>query len=167
MLQCTIITLDKTSCLSGYLEVVPQFTRRYGFYGLTRFPIVAFDPETGDSGVQAKYFAAGDVVPFAAADTGALATRARGNILHGPEGLDLLAEGVPAKEVIRRLLDKDPLGEGRQLGVVDADAIMRIARFVVRLAPHGVFAPVASMAGTMSIEDMGWKSLPGPHSQSG
>jgi uncharacterized Ntn-hydrolase superfamily protein len=83
-------------------------------YGpITTFSIVAYDPETGDFGVgvQSKYFAVGDVVPFAAANTGALATQARGNILHGPEGLELLAEGVPAK---------DPLGEGRQLGVVDA-----------------------------------------------
>ena len=93
-------------------------------YGpITTFSIVAYDPETGDYGVgvQSKYFAVGDVVPFAAADTGALATQARGNILHGPEGLGLLAEGVPAKEVIRRLIDKDPLGEGRQLGVVDGN----------------------------------------------
>lgn len=36
-----------------------------------------------------------------------------------------------------------------------ADAIMRIAQFIVRLAPFGVFALVASTAGTMSIEEMG------------
>jgi uncharacterized Ntn-hydrolase superfamily protein len=94
-----------------------------GYGPITTFSIVAYDPGTGDFGVavQSKYFAVGDVVPFAAADTGVLATQARGNILHGPEGLELLAEGVPAKQVIRRLIDKDPLGEGRQLGVVDAD----------------------------------------------
>jgi uncharacterized Ntn-hydrolase superfamily protein len=94
-----------------------------GYGPITTFSIVAHDPETGDYGVavQSKYFAVGDVVPFAAADTGALATQARGNILHGPEGLELLAEGVPAEAVIRRLIDKDPLGEGRQLGVIDAN----------------------------------------------
>lgn len=93
-----------------------------GYWPITTFSIVAYDPGTGDYGigVQSKYFAVGDVVPFAAADTGALATQARGNILHGPEGLELLGEGVPAEEVIRRLIDKDPLGEGRQLGVIDA-----------------------------------------------
>jgi uncharacterized Ntn-hydrolase superfamily protein len=92
-------------------------------YGpITTFSIVAYEPETGDYGigVQSKYFAVGDVVPFAEADTGALATQARGNILHGPKGLKLLAEGVPAKKLIPMLLDKDPLAEGRQLGVVDA-----------------------------------------------
>ena len=94
-----------------------------GYGPITTFSIVAYDPETGDYGigVQSKYFAVGDVVPFAAADTGALATQARGNILHGPEGLELLGAGVSAREAIRRLIDKDPLGEGRQLGVVDAN----------------------------------------------
>jgi uncharacterized Ntn-hydrolase superfamily protein len=93
-----------------------------GYAPITTFSIVAYDPGTGDYGigVQSKYFAVGDVVPFAAADTGALATQARGNILHGPEGLELLAEGVPAEEVIHSLIDKDPLKEGRQLGVIDA-----------------------------------------------
>jgi len=93
-----------------------------GYGPVTTFSIVAYDPETGDYGiaVQSKYFAVGDVVPFAEAGTGALATQARGNILHGPEGLKLLGQGVPAKEVIRRLIDKDPLRDGRQLGVVDA-----------------------------------------------
>jgi uncharacterized Ntn-hydrolase superfamily protein len=93
-------------------------------YGpITTFSIVAYDPGTGDYGVgvQSKYFAVGDVVPFAAAGTGALATQARGNILHGPQGLELLGEGVSAKEVIHRLIEKDPLGDGRQLGVVDAN----------------------------------------------
>lgn len=90
---------------------------------ITTFSIVAYDPETGDYGigVQSKYFAVGDVVPFAEADIGALATQARGNILHGPAGLELLGEGVPANEVIRRLLKEDSLRDGRQLGVVDVN----------------------------------------------
>lgn len=93
-------------------------------YGpITTFSIVAYDPETGDYGigVQSKYFAVGDVVPFAEADIGALATQARGNILHGPAGLKLLRQGMSSKEVIRRLIEQDPLGDSRQLGVVDAD----------------------------------------------
>jgi uncharacterized Ntn-hydrolase superfamily protein len=96
---------------------------RAGYGPITTFSIVAYDSDTGDYGiaVQSKYFAVGDVVPFAAADTGALATQARGNILHGPEGLELLAAGASAREVIRSLIDRDPLGEGRQLGVVDAN----------------------------------------------
>jgi uncharacterized Ntn-hydrolase superfamily protein len=88
---------------------------------ISTFSIVAFDPATGDYGVavQSKYFAVGDVVPFARADTGALATQARGNLLYGPHGLALLAEGQSAERVIEMLTAEDPLREERQLGVVD------------------------------------------------
>jgi len=36
-----------------------------------------------------------------------------------------------------------------------SDAVMKIAQFVVRLAPFGVFALVASTAGTISVDDLG------------
>jgi uncharacterized Ntn-hydrolase superfamily protein len=96
---------------------------RDGYVPITTFSIVAYDPGTGDYGigVQSKYFAVGDVVPFAEADTGAIATQARGNLLHGPAGLKMLGQGVSAKEVIRRLIEQDPLGDSRQLGVVDVE----------------------------------------------
>jgi uncharacterized Ntn-hydrolase superfamily protein len=90
---------------------------------ISTFSIVAFDPATGDFGVavQSKYFAVGDVVPFARADTGALATQARGNLLYGPQGLAMLAEGQSAEQVIEMLTAKDPLREERQVGVVDRE----------------------------------------------
>ncbi len=89
---------------------------------ITTFSIVAYDPETGEHGiaVQSKYFAVGDVVPFAKAKTGALATQAVGNPLFGPEALEMFAEGVSASEVIKRLLASDPGRESRQIGAVDA-----------------------------------------------
>lgn len=89
---------------------------------IATFSIVAFDPVSGDYGVavQSKYFAVGDVVPFAQADTGALATQARGNLQYGADGLALLAEGRSAKQVIETLTGQDPLREERQLGVVDS-----------------------------------------------
>ena len=94
-----------------------------GFGPITTFSIVAYDPETGDYGigVQSKYFAVGDVVPFAEANIGALATQARGNILHGPAGLKLLSQGMSSREVIQRLIEQDPESDSRQLGVVDTN----------------------------------------------
>jgi Na+/H+-dicarboxylate symporter/ABC-type amino acid transport substrate-binding protein len=56
-------------------------------------------------------------------------------------GLALIA--VPGKDYLLKSFD------------LAADAVMRIAQFVVRLAPFGVFALVASTAGTMSIEEIG------------
>ena len=123
---CSCLLAPCTSALAASADVsldaaMPASQDGYG--PITTFSIVAYEPETGDYGigVQSKYFAVGDVVPFAEADTGALATQARGNILHGPAGLKLLGQGVSSKEVIRRLIEQDPLGESRQLGVIDAD----------------------------------------------
>ena len=88
---------------------------------IATFSIVAQDPETGDFGVavQSKYFAVGAVVPHATAEIGAIATQARGNLLYGPQGLQLLAKGKAAEQVIEALIATDPLRSERQVGVVD------------------------------------------------
>ena len=99
-----------------------QFVQGSSSRPIATYSIVARDPATGDYGiaVQSKYFAVGDVVPFAKADTGALATQAVGNPRHGPAGLKLMGEGVPAAEVIEQLLAQDPKAGYRQIGVVDS-----------------------------------------------
>lgn len=85
------------------------------------FSIVAVDLSTGEFGVAvaSKFLAVGSVVPWARAGMGALATQAWANLSYGPGGLELLAQGVPAEEVVRRLVDGDRDREHRQLGVVD------------------------------------------------
>lgn len=86
------------------------------------FSIVAYDPATGDLGVavQSKFFGVGSVVPYAKAKVGAIATQAAANVRYGPEGLELLAAGQSAEEVVKRLTEADPGRDQRQLGVVDA-----------------------------------------------
>jgi uncharacterized Ntn-hydrolase superfamily protein len=86
------------------------------------YSIVARDPETGDFGiaVQSKFLAVGAVVPWARAGAGAIATQAFANVAYGPQGLDLLADGHAADEVLRRLVAADDGREHRQVGVVDA-----------------------------------------------
>lgn len=86
------------------------------------FSIVAFDPETGDLGVAvaSKLFGVGSVVPWARAGVGAIATQARANVVYGPAGLQLLESGDRPDKVVRALIAADPLGDHRQLGVVDA-----------------------------------------------
>jgi len=51
---------------------------------------------------------------------GAIATQAAANLEYGEKGLQLLASGLSAEEVMKRLTEGDPGREGRQLGVVDA-----------------------------------------------
>jgi uncharacterized Ntn-hydrolase superfamily protein len=86
------------------------------------YSIAACDLEAGQWGVatQSKFLAVGSVVPWARAGAGAVATQAYANPAYGPDGLALLAEGVGAAEVARRLTAADGGRDQRQLGVVDA-----------------------------------------------
>jgi uncharacterized Ntn-hydrolase superfamily protein len=86
------------------------------------FSIVARDPETGDFGVAvaSKFLAAGSVVSHARGGVGAIATQALANYTYGPQGLELLAQGLPAAEVLEQLTSADDGRDHRQLGIVDA-----------------------------------------------
>src|SRR6266545_6031433 len=87
------------------------------------YSIVACDLEVGQWGVavQSKFLAVGSVVPWAEPHVGAVATQAYANPRYGPQGLDLLREGLTAREVVERLTAADEGREHRQLGVVDAE----------------------------------------------
>ena len=93
------------------------------------FSIVAYDPDHKEWGVAvaSKYLAVGAVVPWAKAGVGAIATQAQVNTTYGSHGLELLAEGKSADEVVKLLTDADSGRDYRQLGVVDAEG--RPARF--------------------------------------
>ena len=85
------------------------------------YSIVARDPATGALGVavQSHFFGVGPVVPWLRAGVGAVATQAAVNVSLGPRGVEMLAAGQPAEEVLRALVDSDPGRGERQLGVVD------------------------------------------------
>jgi len=87
------------------------------------FSIVGYDPVNGDWGVAvaSRYFSVGAVVPWAEAGVGAIATQANVNVGYGPRGLELLKQGLSAKEAIAKLLaeDKFPPTDGRQIAIID------------------------------------------------
>lgn len=84
------------------------------------FSIVARDPQTGELGiaVQSKFLAVGAVVPWAKAGIGAIATQSWANTTYGPRGLELLASGLPASEVLAQLTRDDDKRASRQVGIV-------------------------------------------------
>ena len=86
------------------------------------FSIAACDLGAGQWGVatQSKFLAVGSVVPWAEPHVGAVATQAYANPRYGPQGLELLRQGLSAEEVVQRLTEADEGREHRQLGVVDA-----------------------------------------------
>jgi uncharacterized Ntn-hydrolase superfamily protein len=87
------------------------------------FSIVVARPETGEVGcaVQSRYFAVGNVVPWARAGVGAVATQAAGVAAFGPHGLDGLARGLSPELALMQILAGDQGRETRQVGIVAAD----------------------------------------------
>jgi uncharacterized Ntn-hydrolase superfamily protein len=88
---------------------------------IATFSIVAFDPAKQEWGVavQSKFMACAAVVSWAQANAGAVATQSYANIAYGPDGLNLMAGGMPAQQVIETLTNADEQRETRQVGVVD------------------------------------------------
>jgi uncharacterized Ntn-hydrolase superfamily protein len=86
------------------------------------FSIVAFDPANGDLGVAvaSKFPCVGAVVPWAKAGVGAVATQAWANTDFGPDGLRLMAGGMPAGSALDAVLEGDDGRDERQVGFVDA-----------------------------------------------
>jgi uncharacterized Ntn-hydrolase superfamily protein len=86
------------------------------------FSIVAADPRAGDWGVAvaSKFPAVGAVVPWARAGVGAVATQSWANTDFGPQGLELMAGGTPARQALDRLISGDKGRDQRQVGIVDA-----------------------------------------------
>ena len=86
------------------------------------YSIAACDLDASQWGVavQSKFLSVGSVVPWAEPEVGAVATQAHANPRYGPGALALLREGLPAAEVVPRLVAADEGRDERQLGVVDA-----------------------------------------------
>lgn len=109
-----------------------------GAADVNTFSIVGYDPATGDCGVTvaSKYFSVGAVVPWAEAGTGCVATQANVNVGYGPRGLELLRQGLTAKQVIDKLLAGDtfPGKDGRQVAVIDSKGA--VAAYTGPAAPN-------------------------------
>ena len=101
------------------------------------FSIVGYDPVNGDWGVAvaSRYFSVGAVVPWAEAGVGCIATQADVNVGYGPRGMELLRQGLSAKEVLSKLQAEDtfPDKEGRQVAIIDGKG--NIATFTGPNAP--------------------------------
>jgi uncharacterized Ntn-hydrolase superfamily protein len=89
---------------------------------ISTYSIVAVDLEAEQWGVavQSKFLSVGSVVPWAEPHVGAVATQAYANPRYGPNGLELLREGLSAQEAVDKLTSEDEGREHRQVGIVDA-----------------------------------------------
>jgi len=89
---------------------------------VSTYSIVARDSATGQMGVavQSHWFSVGQIVPWAEAGVGAVATQSFVDPSYGKLGLDLLRAGKSAPEALQALLHGDAACQVRQVGIVDA-----------------------------------------------
>jgi uncharacterized Ntn-hydrolase superfamily protein len=93
------------------------------------FSVLGYDPETGEVGgaVQSRVFSVGNGVLWAEANVGVVATQAVVDVSYGPQGIELLRQGMAPVDVVEAILANDPnprperwaIG-GRQFSVMDA-----------------------------------------------
>lgn len=93
------------------------------------FSIAARCPRTGMLGVAtaSKALAAGALVPYCRAGVGAIASQSFVNPYLGIDGLQLLAQGLPAERALEHLVRADGGRDLRQLAIVDRDG--RVAAY--------------------------------------
>lgn len=93
------------------------------------FSIAARCPRTGMLGVAtaSKALAAGALVPYCRAGVGAIASQSFVNPYLGIDGLELLAQGLPAERALEHLVRADRGRDLRQLAIVDRDG--RVAAY--------------------------------------
>ncbi|QYA24733.1 DUF1028 domain-containing protein [Gramella sp. MT6] len=87
------------------------------------YSIVARDTITGEMavGVQSHWFSVGSIVSWGKAGVGVVATQSFVNPAYGPEGLELMANGVSAERALTQLVEKDEGRAFRQVAFLDAN----------------------------------------------
>ncbi len=87
------------------------------------YSIVARDPATGEIGVavQSHWFAVGQIVPWAEAGVGAVATQSFVDPSYGKRGLDLMRSGLSATDALQGLFHADANPEVRQVAMIDSE----------------------------------------------
>lgn len=126
------------------------------------YSIVARDTNTGDMGVavQSHWFSVGTVVTWGEAGVGVVATQAFANVSFGPRALQLLKQGMGAKQTVDVLISSDEAREMRQLAIVDAqgEVATHTGKKCIPKAGHIVGIDHSVQANLM-INDKVWPAM--------
>jgi uncharacterized Ntn-hydrolase superfamily protein len=124
---------------------------RHGTYS-----IVALDPATGELGaaVQSHWFSVGSLCTWARPGVGAVATQSVVEPAFGPHALDRMQDGARAQGALAELIEADPLGAVRQVGVIDAsgDIAVHTGAQCIPCAGHATGAHWSCQANMMAGE---------------
>ena len=124
-----VVLLASASALIGQVNTESTDDTIAPWPPVATFSILGYDPTTGEVGgaVQSRVFAVGNGVLWAEANVGVVTTQAIVDVSYGPQGLELLRQGLSPQEIVDRLLsdDPDPRPEdwtklGRQFSVMDS-----------------------------------------------
>ena len=87
------------------------------------YSIVAKDVNTGEMavGVQSHWFSVGTLVSWGKSGVGVVATQSFVNPSYGPNGIELMENGVSAEEALKNLTDKDEGRDFRQAAMLDVN----------------------------------------------
>lgn len=115
------------------------------------YSIVARDPQTGEIGVavQSHWFGVGQIVPWAEAEVGAVATQSFVDPSYGKLGLELLRAGKTAPDALRALLASDSACQVRQVAIIDTEG--RVATFTGSRAIEAAGGVAGSASGSEHV----------------
>ncbi|TQI69169.1 putative Ntn-hydrolase superfamily protein [Gramella sp. Hel_I_59] len=87
------------------------------------FSIVARDTVTGEMavGVQSHWFSVGSIVSWGKSGVGVVATQSFVNPAYGPQGLELMENGMPADIALAKMVDEDEGHAFRQVAFLDVN----------------------------------------------
>lgn len=117
-LKMTLLTTFVLGSQSG-VKAQSVYKDRYAH----TYSIVARDKNTGEMavGVQSHWFSVGTIVAWGKSGVGVVATQSFVNPAYGPEGLQLMEDGMNADEALKKLTEQDEGKAFRQVGFLGAD----------------------------------------------
>ncbi|MBI9071278.1 MAG: DUF1028 domain-containing protein [Melioribacteraceae bacterium] len=110
-------------CLLIFIITSTNFAQTKITRPVSTYSIVAYDEVTKEFGVavQSHWFSVGQLVPWAKAGVGAVATQSFVKVEYGPDGLTLIENGLSAAEALNKLVLEDEGEAVRQVAMIDVN----------------------------------------------
>ena len=122
------------------------------------FSIVARDTATGEMavGVQSHWFSVGTIVSWGRSGVGVVATQSFVNPAYGPNGLDLMSQGISAREALQVLVEADRGRDYRQVAFLDASGAVSAytGSSCISSASHAIGENYSVQANMMLNDDV-------------
>ncbi|MDR7488518.1 MAG: DUF1028 domain-containing protein [Armatimonadota bacterium] len=129
---------------------------------MATFSIVGYDPTEPAWGIAiaSRFLAVGARTCWGAPDVGVVVIQAHLNARNGSEGLQLLRKGVPATDVIERLMARDRYRDLRQMAVIDREGcVATYTGAQCRVWAGGLVGRACAAQGNMLVSGRGVEAM--------